>query len=332
MPIFSTRLFWPIVLFITLLAFVLHLHIGSVDIDLIKAINDSFTGHYSIDGMILQEIRFPRLVLAFCVGISLGLAGSALQGMLKNPLAEPGLIGVSSCAALGAVITLYSGLAVTAWFALPLSGMLGALFAVVLIFFLSGRNASVTHLILAGVAINAVASAAISLSLNFAPNPYALYEMVYWLLGSVSNRSINDMLISVPFMIAGWIFLLRAGPFLNALSLGDETAQSLGFSIFKERALIVIGTSLCVGAAVSVSGSIGFIGLIVPHILRPLFGHEPKKLLLSSAIAGGILLVVADILVQVFAGNQELKLGVITAMLGGPFFLIMIYRMRNEVY
>lgn len=332
MSTFLQRNYWPLLFFCSVAVILIHLNTGPIGINFFDAISDSFAARYSVDSMILQEIRLPRLIIAFCVGASLGISGSALQGLLKNPLAEPGLIGVSSFAALGSVIAIYTGLAGTLWFLLPVSGMLGALVSVLLIFFLAGKNASVTHLILAGVAINAVASSAIALTLNFAPNPYALYEIIYWLLGSVSNRSINDVWISLPFMLIGWVFLLRAGAFLNALSLGEETAQSLGFSLSRERFLLVIGVTLCVGASVAVSGSIGFIGLVIPHLLRPLVGYEPKKLLLLSAVAGGILLVLADITVQLLAGNQELKLGVITAMIGGPFFLAMIYRMRNEVY
>lgn len=326
------RFYWPFFILLAIALIFIHLSMGMIPVNPFTGLYDALSGANSIDGMIIREIRLPRVVLAFTVGITLGLSGAALQGLLKNPLAGPGLVGVTNCAALGAVIMLYFGIASHAWFVLPAGGMAGALLSVILIFFLAGRQASILNLILAGVAINAVASSFISLVLNFAKSPYAMNEIVYWLLGSVSNRSLNDMFISVPFMVAGWLLLLSSRNFLDALTLGEETAQTMGFNIGKQRSILIIGVALSAGAAVSVSGSIGFIGLVVPHLLRPLVQHEPGKLLALSGIGGGILLVVADIAVQLISVNQELKLGVVTAMVGGPFFLWLIFRMRNEVY
>lgn len=283
----------------------------------------------SIDGLILWQIRLPRALLAVAVGATLGLAGAALQGLLRNPLAGPDLVGVTSCAALGAVLTLYFGLAAVAWFALPLGGMVGAALAVLVIFILAGHNAGALTLILAGMAINAIVAALIALALNLSDNPFAMSEIVYWLLGSLANRSTNDVLISLPFMLAGWATLLSCGRFLDALSLGEETAQSLGFDVQRLRWRVVVGVALCVGAAVAVSGNIGFVGLVVPHLLRPWVGFEPRRLLLASALGGAVLLVVADIVVQQFNAGQELKLGVITALIGGPFFLHLIWKNRT---
>jgi iron complex transport system permease protein len=259
------------------------------------------------------------------------MAGAALQGLLRNPLAGPGLIGVSNCAALGAVIAMYFGLSSVVWFAVPVAGMVGAAISVLLIFLMAGHNSSVMTLLLAGVAVNAVASSLISLALNFAPNPYAMSEMVYWLLGSLANRSMADFTLAAPFMVMGWLLILSSGRFLNALSLGEDTAQSLGFHLAQQRAVIVIGVALSVGAAVSVSGNIGFVGLLVPHLLRPLVGYEPGRLLPASAFAGAILVLLADITVQLISPNQELKLGVITALVGGPFFLYLIIKTRNAL-
>ncbi len=328
----SPYFYWPLLLLLLLALVFTHLNMGNISINPLLGIFHVFTGTESIENMIIKEVRFPRMILAFTVGVTLGMSGAALQGLLRNPLAGPGLVGVTNCAALGAVIMLYFGWANIAWFVLPAGGMVGALLSVILIFFLAGRQASILNLILAGVAINAVASSFIALVLNFAQNPYAMNEIVYWLLGSVSNRSLNDVWISVPFMLAGWVLLLTSRNFLDALSLGEETAQSLGFNIAKQRAILIVAVALSVGAAVSVSGSIGFIGLVVPHILRPLVRYEPGKLLLISGIGGGILLVLADIAVQLLSVSQELKLGVVTAMVGGPFFLWLIFKMRNEVY
>jgi len=312
-----------------LVSFMVALHTGPMSINLWKAIADFFSNTKSIDQLILFDIRLPRALLALFIGATLGLAGAALQGLLRNPLAEPGIIGVSNCAALGAVIVFYYGLANVVWFALPLGGLLGALLSVVIIFALTGKNNSTITLILAGIAINAIGGALIALVLNFAPSPYAMQEIVFWLLGSVSNRSMNHVIISVPFMLTGWIMIFYCGRFLNALTLGEETAQSMGFEVRRMRWILVIGVAASVGAAVSVSGNIGFVGLVVPHLIRPLVGFEPRRLLVSSSLMGAALLLIADITVQLISSGGEMKLGVITALIGGPFFLYLILKTRN---
>ncbi|MET0379426.1 MAG: iron ABC transporter permease [Spongiibacteraceae bacterium] len=283
----------------------------------------------SLHGVILWQVRLPRELLAIAVGATLGLAGAALQGLLRNPLAGPDLVGVTSCAALGAVLTLYSGLAAISWVSLPLGGLIGAGFAVAIIFLLSGQRAGVLTLILAGMAINAMVSSLIALALNFSKNPFAMSEIVYWLLGSVANRSYNDLSVTLPFMLAGWLLLLSSGRFLDALSLGEETAQSLGFDVNALRWRVVLGVALSVGAAVSVSGNIGFVGLVVPHLLRPWVGYEPRRLLAASALGGALLLLIADVVVISVPALREIKIGVITALIGGPFFLHLIYKNRN---
>ena len=300
---------------------------GAVDLNWRAAVTDVSSLH----GTILWQVRLPRALMAIVVGATLGLSGAALQGLLRNPLAGPDLVGVTNCAALGAVLTLYFGLAGASWFALPLGGMLGAGISVAIIFMLAGRRASVLTLILAGMAINAMVSSLIALALNFSANPFAMSEIVYWLLGSVANRSNNDLLMTLPFMLAGWLLLLSSGRFLDALSLGEETAQSLGFPVTALRWRVVGGVALCVGAAVSVSGSIGFIGLVVPHLLRPWVGYEPRRLLPASAIGGGLLLLIADLIVLAVPALREVKVGVITALIGGPFFLHLIYKNRSSL-
>lgn len=283
----------------------------------------------SVAGVILWQVRLPRELLAVCVGASMGIAGAALQGLLRNPLAGPDLLGVTSCAALGAVLSLYFGFAALNGLLLPLGGMLGAALAVALVFALAGRSASVLALILAGMAISAIMSSLIALALNFAPNPFAMSEMVYWLLGSLVNRSNHDLFVSVPFMLAGWLAILSCGRFLDALTLGEDSARALGFPAARLRWRLVIGVALCVGASVSVSGNIGFVGLVVPHLLRPWVGYEPRRLLLPSALGGALLLLAADMAVQLVSSGSGIKLGVITALIGGPFFLHLIYKNRS---
>ena len=305
--------------------------VGPVDISIVEASMDWIQQESSIGSLILFDIRLPRALLALFIGATLGLAGAALQGLFRNPLAEPGIIGVSNGAALGAVLVFYFGYANIAWFALPFGGLAGALASVVIIFILIGDSRSNVTLILAGVAINAIGGALIALALNFAPNPYAIQEIVFWLLGSVSNRSINELLIALPFMLVGWGIILYCGRFLNALTLGEETASSMGFDVKRLRWILVIGVAASVGAAVSVAGNIGFIGLVVPHLIRPFVGHEPRRLLLASILGGAILLVTADIAVQLLSSGGELKLGVITSLVGGPFFLFLILKTRNTL-
>lgn len=280
---------------------------------------------------ILLDIRLPRALLGLLVGAALGLSGAALQGLLRNPLAEPGLLGISASAALGAVTVFYFGLAGSLSLILPLGGLIGAGLSVLLLYALAGRDASVLTLILAGVALNSLAGALTALALNLAPSPYAALEIVYWLLGSLADRSMREVWLAAPFMLAGMALLLASGGSLAALSLGEDTARSLGVRLGRLRLLIIGGTALAVGAAVSVSGAIGFVGLVVPHLLRPLVGHDPARLLPLSALGGAALVLAADIAVRLPVGAMELKLGVVTALVGAPFFLHLLYTTRRQM-
>jgi iron complex transport system permease protein len=279
--------------------------------------------------LIFSEIRLPRALLAALVGATLGLSGAALQGYLRNPLAEPGLVGASSTAAFGAVLMLYTG--ASAWFpmALPLGGVAGALVGLALVMLLAGGSSSALTLILAGVAVNTFAAALTSLALNLAPSPYAALEIVFWLLGSLADRSFEHLRLALPFMLVGWLLLLRLGRALDALSIGEEAATSLGFRLGRLRALLLLGVGLSVGASVAVSGAIGFIGLVVPHLLRPLVGHRPGALLPASALGGAALTLAADIGTRLLSPGPELKLGVLTALIGSPFFLYLLVSMRR---
>ena len=310
-------------------AFALALGTGPVELDLRQALADAWRGESTIESLILLDIRLPRALLALVIGATLGLAGAALQGLVRNPLAEPGIIGVSNGAALGAVLVFYYGFAGAAWFVLPLGGLVGALCSVGFLFVLVGRSRATVTLILAGIAINAIGGALIALALNFAASPFAVQEIVFWLLGSVANRSVDDLLIALPFMLPGWAVMLYCGRFLNALTLGEETAYSLGFDVARLRLVLVLGVAASVGAAVSVAGNIGFVGLVVPHLVRPLVAYEPRRLLAASALVGAILLLVADVAVQLVSGETEMKLGVVTALVGAPFFLLLILKSRN---
>lgn len=285
----------------------------------------------SLAGLIVLDIRAPRTVLALVVGAVLGLSGAVLQGFTRNPLAEPALLGVSSGAALGAVIAIYFGLATASAIAGPVMGMVGALGACALTFALGGGGArgGTVALVLAGAAVSSLTAAGIALALNFAPNPYAAYEIMAWLLGSIADKSWTQVWLVLPFAIAGMALLAATGRALDALTLGEAQAQSLGIDVRRLGALVVAGTALSVGAVTSVTGAIGFIGLVAPHLVRPFVGHEPRRVLLPAALAGALLLLAADIAARLVHTNPELKLGVFTSILGTPFFFWLVVRIRK---
>lgn len=280
--------------------------------------------------LVMREIRLPRALLGLTVGVSLGLAGAVLQGFLRNPLAEPGLIGVSGAAAFGAVLAFYTGLAGMAALALPAMALAGAVLAVALVFAIAGRHGGSLTVILAGIAVSSLAGALVSLTLNLSPNPFAAYEIMFWLLGSLADRSMQHVALAVPFMAAGWLLLALTARSLDALTLGEDAAAALGVRLARVRLLAVLGTALAVGAAVAVAGAIGFAGLVVPHLLRPLVGAEPSRLLPASALGGGALLLAADLAVRLIAPDRDLKLGVVTALIGAPFFVWLVLKTRRE--
>lgn len=288
---------------------------------------DMLTGDPSIRTLahtVVMEIRLPRTVLAVLAGASLGLSGAVLQGLLRNPLADPGVIGVSAVASLGAVLAFYFGL----W-SVAAGGIAGGMIAALLLVALAGRKTGTLTLLLAGVALSSFAVALTSLALNLAPSPLAAYEIMFWLLGSVADRSWEHVRIATPFIMAGSALLLSTGKGLSALTLGEDVAHTLGIDLRRLRLSAVIGTALCVGGSVAVTGSIGFVGLVVPHLLRPLVGHDARRLLWTSALGGALLLLAADIAIRLVTVGQELKLGVATALIGAPFFLWQVLRMRG---
>lgn len=312
--------------------FVLSLAVGREPLPLWSTIANIWHGDGGVHSIILTQIRLPRALIALLAGASLGLCGAAMQGMLRNPLASPGLIGSSSGAAFFAVFTLYLGTAFLSPYILPLAGMTGALLATALVYLLAGRNASVTTLILAGVAINAMATAGMSLLLNLAPSPYAVRELVLWTLGDITDRSLKDFWLMLPTTLFGWAMLIGVGGKLDALTLGERTALSMGVNPVTLRWRIFVAVALAVGAAVSTTGMIGFIGLVVPHLLRPLVGHQPGKVLVTSAFGGAALLLAADIGVRLIPTDPPLKVGVLTALVGAPFFLYLIISSRRQYF
>ena len=280
------------------------------------------------DSLVVWQIRFPRAVAAFVVGAALGASGAAMQGLLRNPLAEPGVLGVSASASLAATFVLYYGFAGAWGYSVPVAAIAGASAASALIALVAMHTSSVVTLILVGVGLSSFAGAAMSLLMNLAPNPFSLADMVNWTLGSVANRSLDDLALAAPFMAIGLVVLFATRRGLSALTLGEEAAVGVGLNLRRQRIAVVLGTGLATGAAVAIAGAIGFVGIIAPHIVRPRVGHDPARSLLPSALLAGVILALADIAVRLAPTNAELKLGVVAAFIGAPVFVWITLQQR----
>ena len=278
-------------------------------------------------GVILAELRLPRGILAIIVGAGLGGAGAAMQGYLRNPLADPGLFGIAPGAALGAVLALAFG--ATATYALPLAAFIGAGGAMALLGMIAGRASGLALFTLAGMMLASLAGALTSLVISLAPNPFALSEIVTWLMGALTDRGWHEVWLAAPPTLLGLAVLWRAGPGLDALTLGEATARSLGVEPARLQWAMIIGVGLTVGAGVAVAGIVGFVGLMVPHLVRRFTDRRPAALIVPSALAGALLLLVADALCRVIPLVTELRLGIALSLLGAPFFLVLLLRMRR---
>jgi iron complex transport system permease protein len=287
-----------------------------------------FSSRAQLSSLIVTELRLPRTVLAVLVGATLGLSGAVLQGLTRNPLAEPGLLGVTSGASFGAVIAIYFDVAQISPAAIPAFGLLGAFGAIALTFVL-GRGGGTLSLVLAGAAVNTFGAALIALALNLAPGVDAAYEIMNWLMGSLANRSWDHIALAAPLIFAGSAVLAFTGRALDALTLGEAQAESLGVNLPRLHVMALAGTAMAVGAATSVTGAVGFIGLVAPHVIRPFVGYQPSRILLPSALAGAVLLLGADITTRLISVGPEMKLGVLTALLGTPFFFWLVVRLRR---
>lgn len=316
-----------------LLVFVLtvaSIAVGYAPFDVSAAAGDLIAGRATLPALVLWELRLPRALLGSLVGFSLGLTGAAMQGYLRNPLADPGILGISSAAALGAVVVFYGGFAASLSLALPLGGIAGAAVAALALNLVAARGGTTLGLILAGVALSSLAGAMTALALNLSPNPYAALEIVFWLMGSLADRSMDHVWLCLPLMAVGWGLMLSTGRALDALTLGEDTASSLGFHLVSVRLRLVTGAALAIGSGVAVSGAIGFVGLVVPHLVRPLVGARPGASLWPSGLAGAALVLAADLGVRLLATRPELKLGVVTALVGAPFLIVLLLRERGR--
>ncbi|WP_129776677.1 FecCD family ABC transporter permease [Peristeroidobacter soli] len=292
---------------------------------------DVWQAQDTISRVILLELRLPRAILGVLVGASLGLAGAAMQGYLRNALAEPGTLGVSAMAALGAVLSIFFNIAGLHPWVLPICGVIGGMTAMAALFILSGMAASVLTLVLSGIILSALAIAGISLALSLSPSPWASQEIVRWMLGGLTDRSFDELTIAAPLIVVGCIAVLGCRRALDALTLGESGARSLGIDLNRAQWQLAFGIGLIVGGSTAVTGVIGFVGLIVPHLMRPLVGSRPGALLVPSAIGGAALVLAGDIVVRLLPGGSELELGVVMSLIGAPFFFVLLHSMRRKL-
>lgn len=314
----------PFLLVLTIAAFLLSLSAGKTWIGPGEWFADN------ADGWIFAELRFPRALLGLGIGFVLGLSGAVLQGYLRNPLADPTILGVSSTAAFGGVLSIYLGLN-TLGIGLFGFAMVGAALSVVLLVLFADRGGGPLGFILGGMVLSTLSGSLTAFLVSIAPNPFAASEIIAWLMGALTDRTTDDVLKALPFMILGSALLFMTSRALDALTLGEDAARSLGIDMRRLSWLIVVGVGMAVGASVAVAGIVGFVGLIVPHVMRSLTGEQPSATLLPSALGGAILTMVADSLVRLVPGPGEIRLGIVMALLGAPFFLIILLRRRKDL-
>ena len=314
-------LLMPALIIASVIALVAACFLGSTALPADRLLSALFGGADAGDRLVVWQIRLPRAIAAYIVGAALGISGAALQGLLRNPLAEPGVLGVSASASLMATFSLYYGIATITPWALPIAAIIGALTATAVITIAALRTQSVVTLILIGVGLSSFAGAAMSLLMNLAPNPFSLSDMINWMLGSVANRSFDEIRLAAPFILAGGLILFGTRRGLSALTLGEEAASGIGLDLRRQRIATVVGAGLATGGAVALAGAIGFVGIVAPHIIRPFVRHDPARSLIPSALLSGLILVVADIFVRLIPTSSELKLGVVAALIGAPAFV-----------
>ncbi len=340
MPRVSAVWLFPILITILMVVSVISIGVGAVDItprQVIAIIGNHFGLNIDVvytqqQDAVVWSIRLPRVLLGILVGASLAASGAALQGLFRNPLADPGLIGVSSGAALGAVIAL--GLGIN-WFGLvttPIFAFVGGFITAMLAYGIARHNGrtEVVTLVLAGIALNTFAGAGTSL-VTFVANDAQLRAIIFWSLGSLGSATWQSLATVTPFILLGLAFSLRWGGPLNLLTLGEREARHLGLETERFRFMVVFFTSLMTGASVAAAGIIGFVGLIIPHVMRMICGPDHRILVPASALGGAILLVSADMVARTIVAPLELPLGVLTALIGGPFLLFLMLRARNQV-
>ena len=326
---------------LVLLTSLISLSLGPVDIPVehVAAVVLSFVGLDvaevgRTEQLVIEQIRLPRILVGAFVGMALAVAGATMQGLFRNPMADPGIIGVSAGGALGAVIAIATGLTGLFFLALPSFAFVGAVAATFLVYGIAavGGHFSMATLLLAGVAVNAFLGAVISAIIILLPDNEALREILFWLAGGLDSRAWEHVHISAPLIVGATVVILLRARDLNLLMLGDDEAQALGVRVGVTRVVLLAAAALATGAAVAVSGTIAFVGLVTPHILRLVLGPDHRVLIPLSAIAGAVFVVVADTFARTIIQPAEFRVGVLTAFVGAPFFVLLLIRNKRQAY
>jgi iron complex transport system permease protein len=284
--------------------------------------------------VIIKQIRLPRIILSFLVGAGLSIAGVVFQGVIRNPMVDPYIVGISAGAGTGVTLAIVLNLQFSFLFfnTLPLMAFIGSLITVYIVYNLAKTKdkVPVVTFLLAGVAVGFVLNALMSFLMVIGTRD--LQKIVYWLLGSLSTASWSDIRLMLPYFLIGNVIIIFFLKDLNLILLGERSAQHLGVDVEKSKKYLIIGASLVTASVVSVSGSIGFIGLIVPHIARLLVGPDHKKLYPTAAILGGIFLIISDDLARIVLSPMEVPVGIITALTGGPYFIYLLRKTKKEIW
>ena len=284
--------------------------------------------------LVIEQIRLPRIIVGAAVGMALGIAGATMQGLFRNPMADPGIIGVSAGGALGAVVAIATGLTGLFFLALPVFAFVGAMAAAFLVYGIAlvGGHFSMATLLLAGVAVNAFLGAVVSAIILFLPDNEALREILFWLAGGLDSRSWEHVRIAGPLIVGSAVILLLMARDLNLLMLGDDEARSMGVRVGATRIVLLAAAALATGAAVAVSGTIAFVGLVIPHTLRLLMGPDNRVLIPMSALGGAVFVILADTVARMIIEPAEFRVGVLTAFVGAPFFILLLIKNKRQVY
>ncbi|MBU7036501.1 MAG: iron chelate uptake ABC transporter family permease subunit [Theionarchaea archaeon] len=321
-------------LLILLITVLVSIALGSIRINVITIMRIFFDTHYynAAQEAIILKIRLPRVLLAMMVGGCLGTSGCIMQGLFRNPMADPFILGVSSGAGVGAAVAIVSGLALTSIYFVPLLAFFFSTITICAVYTIAQTNGtmSVETLLLSGIAMSTFLSAVLSFLIYVSEK--WLHSLYFWLMGGFGTASWTYVFLLLPFTGGGIMVSLLFSRDLNAILLGEETAQHLGVEVDAVKRVLVVMTSLMTGAAVSVSGIIGFVGLVVPHMVRIIVGPDHRILLPSSAVLGGIFMIWADNVARTVISPSELPVGVVTAFFGAPFFIYLLRKKRGDMF
>ena len=330
-----------ILLALVILVGLISLSLGPVEISIsdvawivLSALGFDTPGFGRTEQLVIEQIRLPRIIVGGAVGMALGVAGATMQGLFRNPMADPGIIGVSAGGALGAVIAIAAGLSGLFFLALPLFAFAGAVAAAFLVYGIAvvGGHFSMATLLLAGVAVNAFLGAIVSAIIIFLPDNELLREVLFWLAGGLDARAWEHVRIAGPLILGSTVVLLIMARDLNLLMLGDDEARSMGVRVGLTRSALLATAALATGAAVAVSGTIAFVGLVTPHVLRLVLGPDNRVLIPVSALGGAIFVMVADTVARMVIQPAEMRVGILTAFVGAPFFIALLIKNKRQVY